>query len=131
MAKESVEITDEFTEANGEWSGYSAINQTQNQGLREQKHVNLRSFQPYKLSAQIKMLLLDQFTMFALDNTELATYSSTESVKAKIAIVNNENWTYGTVAPQSDRNNWYGIKVECDPEVSSVTTTQSVITQSG
>lgn len=126
----NVEITDEFLDPLGEWDGYSSIT-TQNEALREQKHVDIRSFVPDQPAAQVTMYFLDRLTMSALDKSEIGTLSSDASPSAKVTVVNNEGWTFGTVGPQSDRNNWNGIKVECDPAISVITTTQSVITQNG
>lgn len=169
-----VEITDEFVEPTGEWKGYTAIPIAQETALREQKHVNIRSFVPDLAAAQVTMLLMDRLTMFYLDGEpaqswsaakeynpdevveilgikylslkkgtnkeppnaeywkvtssggELGRYSHDSIPSAKVVVVNNESWTFGTVGPQSDRNNWNGIKVEC--AANQTTTTQSVIT---
>lgn len=126
-----VEITDEFTEIDGEWSGYDVIPINQNEAFRKQKHVDIRSFVSEQLGTQVIMLYMDRLSISFLDGKEIGDFSSDASPAARILVVNNEGWTFGTVAPQTDRNNWNGISVVCDPEISGVTTTQSVITQNG
>lgn len=126
-----IDITDEFLDPAGEWTNYDAIPFNQEEALREQKHVDIRSFVPDLPSARVTMLLTDRLTMFDLDGKEIATLSSGTFPPARVIVVNNEEWTFGTVGPQTDRNNWNGISVECDPAISSITTTQSVIRQNG
>lgn len=123
--KKSIDLTDEFTEPTGEWSGYSAITKGETQGLREQKHVDIRSFNPDKPGGQVNMIFLDRLTMTTLDASEMGNLSS--SVTARVIVTNNEEWSFGEVGVQSDRNNWNGIKVEC--KANQTTTTQSVIKQ--
>lgn len=176
MARQSVKITDEFTEPYGEFkNGYAAIAKEQNEALRGQKHVDIRSFVPDKPSAQVNMLFMDRLTMFYLDGEpalawssakeyhpgevvekssikyvsiktgtnheppnaeywtkvgepsgEISRYTKDTTPPAHVVVIGNENWTFGTVAPQSDRNNWNGISVVC--AANQVTPTQSVIT---
>lgn len=75
--KKSIEITDEFTEPYGEFTGYAALGNEQNEALREQKHVDIRSFVADKPSAQVNMLFMDRLTMFYLDGEPAAAWSST------------------------------------------------------
>lgn len=72
-----IELTDEFTEPTGEWENYSAINREQNGALREQKHVDIRSFVPDKPAAQVNMLLMDRLTMYSLDGFAGPLWNST------------------------------------------------------
>ncbi len=119
-------ITDEFTEPTGMFDEYTPVTASQEAQLRKQKHVNIRSFVPDQPSSAVRMLQMDHLNMFYLNGKHLSTFSG-----ARIVVINNEGWTYGEVGPQADRNNWNGIVVECDPAISSETTTQSVITQNG
>lgn len=170
-----VEITDEFTEPYGEFNGYSAILKEQNEALRGQKHVDIRSFVPDTPSSQVTMLLMDRLTMFYLDGEPAEQWSSTvkyhpgdvieigsikylsikesEGVKppnaeywqatgqtggeigrytsdttppAHVVVIDNEHWSFGTVGPQADRNNWNGISVPVP--ANTEVATQSVIT---
>lgn len=125
MKQNNIEISDEFTEPTGEWTNYAAINTEQNEALRKQKHVDIRSFENKKLSTPTTMLLMDRLVMAEMDGAEIGSF------ELALPVVNNEGWSYGEVGPQSDRNNWNGIKVVCDPAISAETTTQSVITQNG
>lgn len=121
-----IEITDEFLEPNGEWKrGYDAIATVQEEALRKQKHVDIRSFVPDLPAAAITMYIMDRFSMFSLDGNELGAYSHDATPPAKIVIKDNEGWTFGAVGPQKDRNNWNGITIEC--KANQTTTTQSVI----
>lgn len=171
----SVEITDEFTEPYGEFASYSALTKAQNEALRGQKHVDIRSFVPDRPSSQVTMLLMDRLTMFYLDGEpaeqwasgktyhpgevvekgsakylsikegvgkeppnaeywkatgetggEIGRYTKDTSPPAHVVVVDNEHWTFGAVGPQSDRNNWNGISINClaGVEVAS----QSIIT---
>lgn len=132
--KSSIELTDEFNQPTGEWIGYSSIDREQNEALRNQKHVDIRSFVPDLPAARVNMLFMDRFAMYTLDGeggkgTELAQYSSDSTPPAHMVVVNNESWTFGEVGPQEDRNNWDGITVTC--KAGQVTTTQSIITFNG
>jgi hypothetical protein len=120
------EITDEFLESYGGWENYDALPGGANEALRNQEHVDIRSFVPDKPATQVTMLLMDRLAMGNLDNTELGVYTSNATPPATVIVVNNEGWTYGDVGPQADRNNWNGITVNCAAE--AITTTQSVIT---
>jgi hypothetical protein len=72
-----VEITDEFVEPYGEFkNGYAAINKAQQEALREQKHVDIRSFVPDKPSAQVNMLFMDRLTMYYLDGEPATAWNS-------------------------------------------------------
>lgn len=172
-----IEITDEFTQPNGEWTNYDVIANTQVEALHTQKHVNIRSFVADKPAAAVTLFFMDRLTMFYLDGTtatawsagveyhpgeiiekseikylsikagtnksppnaeywnivetggELAKFSHDASPPAHVVVVNNEAWTFGTVGPQSDRNNWNGISMTCKANVETIT--QSVMTQSG
>lgn len=121
-----IEITDEFTDPFGRWLNYNVIPLVQEEQLKVQEHVDIRSFVPEKPSAQVTMFLMDRLTMFSLDGGELGLYSHDTTPSAKVIVINNEGWTFGSVGPQTDRNNWNGIKVEC--AANQTTTTQSVIT---
>lgn len=114
-----IDITDEFQEPNGEWENYTSIVPIQNEALRKQKHVDLRSFVPDKAAAKLSMFFLDSFSMGRLDEGEIELYEST------IVTGNVEHWSHGTVAAQSDRNNWNGIKLTC--AANTTTTTESVV----
>lgn len=120
-----VPLTDEFTNILGEWINYSSISLAQEEQLRLQKHIDIRSFVPDKYAAQVTMFMMDRLTMFSMDNSELGLYSRDSVSPAKIIVKDNEGWTFGSVGPQSDRNNWNGIEVEC--LANQITTTQSVI----
>lgn len=120
-----VEITDEFTEPLGQWLNYDAISLNQEEQLRDQKHVDIRSFVPDLTSAQVTMFMMDRLTMFSLDEGELGMYSHDALPSARIIVLSNEGWTFGSVEPQADRNNWNGISFKC--EANQTTTTQSVI----
>lgn len=120
------EITDEFAEPNGEWTDYQSIVPEQNEAIRTQKHVDIRSFVPDKPAIQVSMFVMDGKTMLDLDGGEISLFTHDSIPSATIFIANNEGWTYGTVGPQSDRHNWNGIKAKCP--AGQVTTTQSVIT---
>lgn len=126
-----IPITDEFNNELGEWNNYDVIPIAQEEGLKTQKHVDIRSFVSELPASLIEMLFLDRLSMYELDNLTLEDISSDGSPSARLIVENDESWSAGEVGPQSDRNNWNGIKIECDPEVSEVTTTQSVITQNG
>lgn len=177
MAKTSIEITDEFTEPYGEFkNGYAALTKEQNEALRGQKHVDIRSFVNDKVSSQVTMLFMDRLTMFYLDGEPAEAWSSTKaynpgevaesvsikyvSIKAgtnkipasnaeywakaaepggeisrytkdtsppaRVVVIDNEHWTFGSFGPQSDRNNWNGIQITCSANV--VTPSQSIIT---
>lgn len=124
---EPIELTDEFTNPVGEWTDYNVIPLTQEEGLRKQHHVDIRSFVPDQPATKVRMFDMDRFSISVMDNKQLALFSSNELPPAHIIVVNNEGWTYGKVGPQEDRNNWNGISFECNAEVT--TATQSIITQ--
>lgn len=180
---EDVEITDEFADNLGEWFGYASIDQTQQTALREQKHVDIRSFVPDQPAAAFNMLFMDRLSMYNLDGfigkpwnatityqigdvveyetggvkkvyraietstnkvpnsnpsfwteipspgAKLSRISSNASPAARVIVQGNEQWTFGEVGPQSDRNNWNGIKVTC--KANQTTTTLSVIAENG
>lgn len=117
-------ITDEFTEAYGEFNEYAAISSAQQEQLNKQKHVDIRSFVPDQPSSVVKMLFMDRLNMFYLDGKSIGTFS-----EAKIVVVNNEGWTSGAVTQQTDRNMWTGITVAVPKETE--VSTQSVIGQNG
>lgn len=127
-----VEITDDFDQPRGEWSNYTTWSLEHNIALLKMAHVDIRSFVPDQPSAYVNMLFMDRLTMFALDGdgtNELSLYTHDTTPPAHVIVINNEGWSYGEVGPQSDRNNWNGIKFTCP--AGQVTTSQSVITANG
>lgn len=120
-----VEITDEFIDPLGRWVNYDSIPSVQEEQLKVQEHVDIRSFVPDKPAAEVTMFMMDRLTMFSLDKSELGLYSHDSIPSAKVVVIDNEGWTFGSVGPQSDRNNWNGISFECI--ANQTTTTQSVI----
>lgn len=120
-----INITDEFTEPMGQWTNYAAIPTSQQVALRNQRHVNIRTFSSADRATPVVMLWMDRFQMFDLDGESLGTFSSDGD--AKLIVQRDEAWTNGTVKRQTDRNNWNGITVTCDTTTSNLTTTQSII----
>ena len=121
---ELTNISDEFTEPTGMFTEYAPVASSQEEQLRKQKHVNIRSFVPDTPSGTVRMLQMDRLNMFYLDGKQISTFSG-----AKIVVINNEGWTLGSVTQQTDRNMWTGIKLNVPKEV--VVATISVISQNG
>lgn len=122
-----IDITDEFSYPQGRWYHYDAVPEIQKRALRNQRHVNIRSFVDERRSSEVTMLFMDRLTMYDLDDRHLADFSIDSISPARIVVQENERWTNGTVKKQSDRNHWNGISVVCNTSVSNLTTTQSVI----
>jgi hypothetical protein len=119
-----VVITDEFSYPNGRWFHYYAPPVLQRGAVRNQRHVNIRSFVSERRSIHVSMFVMDQFDMYALDGETIAHFTQ-DTAKALVYAESDESWTYGTVKRQSDRNNWNGITVPC--KANTETITQSVI----
>ncbi len=129
MSNFPVAISDEFAQLEGQWYQYDVVPLDQRSDFHKQKHVNIRSFVGDERSASVNMLTMDRLTMYNLDGNNMATFSVDSTPKAKLIVQAGENWTFGKAERQADRNNWYGITVECDTSISNLTTTQSVITR--
>lgn len=119
-----VTITDEFTNPTGRWFHYYAPPVLQRGAIRNQRHVNIRSFVKERRAIHVSMFIMDQFKMSDLDQQTIANFT-VDTAHALVYAESNEEWTYGTVKRQSDRNMWNGIKVTC--KASEETVTQSVI----
>lgn len=127
MSDFPVIITDEFYETDGQWFQYDAVPTSQRGALRTQKHTNIRSFVNDSRAAEVIMLYMDRLTMHDLDGKALSDFTVDAATPASVIVLANEQWSNGTVGPQSDRNNWNGISVTCDTSKSNLTITQSVI----
>lgn len=113
-----VELTDEFTEPTGQWENYAAINPEQNEALREQKHVDIRSFVPDKPAAQVNMLLMDRLSMYTLDGFAGTPWNSTVEYQIGAVVeyeIGEEKHTYRAIAVSTNKvptNATYWTQIE-------------------
>ena len=111
-------LSDEFDSATGEWYNLTTYDSAQLTSIQNQKHTDIRSFYSLKTILQY-IISLNGATMSSLNGKRM------DEVGGLFTLIPSENWTAGTVAVQSDRNNWHGISLTC--AANSVTTTQSVL----
>lgn len=98
-------ITEQFDNASGRWRNYDAYDATQRAQLRLQQHRDIRCFKTATTTA-LTMTDLDVRTMQGLDGTAFSGFVTTNGSYG-------ETWSLGTLAVQSDRNNWHGLTVPC------------------
>jgi hypothetical protein len=123
MPQVDIQITDEFTDNNGQFGNYDAIPLNQRTQLRKQKHTDIRLFHPETVSVTPRMLHLDQLAMNTLDGMSMGQLSVDGD--AVFILDQGESWTAGTVDRDPTKNNWGTIELTCPNGATTIT--QSVM----
>lgn len=121
MTLVNIPLYEEFTDPLGRWGNYDTEDLDQRDQLVKQEHVDLRSFVNDVVTHPASMLDLDQILLTTLDGDTMG------DLEGFIVTRSGEGWTAGTLGPQSDRNNWDGISLECTTVGLGITTTASVM----
>ncbi len=116
---DNVTLSDQFDDSQGQLPNYDAYDTATRLHVINQKHIDIRSFNNNAQQTEWRMLDLDQTTMDDLDPLTM------DDLEGAYAYVSGENWTVGTAGPESDRNHWPGLSMECT--AATTTTTESVI----
>jgi archaellin len=112
-------VAENYTSPQGQFIGYDTINNIENAILANQKHVDIRGIVPSGLvfENQNTMLILNAETM-----AELNTQTMGQLDDAGYSL--GDNWSLGTIGPQSSLN---GINTLSIPCVSGINVTTSVL----
>src|SRR4051812_13833390 len=112
-----IDIKENFDNSTGQFVNYDTYDDAQKFGfLPNQKHVDIRAFNPGSSEVGQDMLYLAGLDMTTLDAETMSDLSAE-------ALITSETWTSGTVGPLTS-NNWNGLSL---PVTAGVTTTDSVI----
>lgn len=102
-----INIAEGFDNPTGSFDGYDAYDPDQRKQLHKQKHINLRNFDPTIIKTEIRMIHLDRLTMRDLEATTM------EDLEGLVKITTGEDWTPGDLITVTDRNNVWGLSLNC------------------
>jgi hypothetical protein len=112
-------VNEEFSSSRGEWDFYDAYDPALRTILRNQKHVDIRNFQNYDVTAQINVLELSQYTV-----DDLAGLTNNQIQNFVHAVKKGEHWSLGSSISSPAHNYWTLLLLVA---ATGLTTTTSVI----
>jgi hypothetical protein len=113
-----VRLSDEFDHPQGRFVNYDTYDTEDRFKLYGQKHVDIRSFSNDPLRTEWRMVDFNQTQVGELNNQTMQSFTGTRLYRQ------GESWTKGIVGRQSDRRNWHGISIDCQP---GTTVSESVV----
>lgn len=114
----SIALYDDFANSSGAFLNYDTYDSGQRSQLANQRHVDIRTFQQASVTSPYTMFDLDpDLPMSFLDTLAMS------ALEGEYTIIEGEDWTAGTLGPQTDRHYFNGISLACS---SGTTTTLSI-----
>lgn len=107
MPVRNITIRDEFDDRAGRFINYDCYDDAQLQQLLKQKHADIRSFVQTDIFVPIDLNYLETLGMTDLDSMTM------DDIEGSYLFQKGEAWTVGSAGPQSDRNHWNGISLNC------------------
>lgn len=124
MSLVNIPVRAEFDDPQGSFAQFGTYDTAQQNQLRAQNHVTIRSFYNDAILALLTMLYIDRLDMTTMDGMTMTNLAS-ESTVGYYNLHPGEAWTGSvTVGKQSDRNHHRGLTLAC---TAGINTTESVL----
>lgn len=104
---DEIPLRENFEDPQGRFLNYDAYDTNQLAALKNQQHIDIRSFEENDVVTTISMLYLDLLALTTLNNMTMDDLTSTTVVRA------GERWTNGTVTKDPARKNWNKLFMPC------------------